>query len=83
MVSVPPVVGDASTLIDAFDYFRVAGKLGVAIIRSPTGWGKTSEVRQLYADLADRQGSVSLSLPVTPRRRENDRRVACRRRFVS
>ena len=57
MVSVPPVVGDASTLIDAFDYFRVAGKLGVAIIRSPTGWGKTSEVRQLYADLADRQGS--------------------------
>jgi len=27
--------------------------------------------------------SVSLSLPVTPRRRENDRRVACRRRFVS
>ena len=51
------MVDDASTLIDAFDYFRGAEQLGVAIIRSPTGWGKTSEVRQLYADLADRQGA--------------------------
>ena len=49
--------GDGSTLIDAFDYFQGVEQLGVAIIRSPTGWGKTSEVRQLYADLADRQGS--------------------------
>ena len=33
--------------------------------------------------MAPSLGSVSLSLSVTPRRRENDRWAACRRRFVS
>jgi pimeloyl-ACP methyl ester carboxylesterase len=45
----------------------------------------TDAERAALAELDERtmDGSVSLSLPVTPRRRENDRRVACRRRFVS
>jgi len=64
------------------DLFGLHGKVAVVTgASSGLGVAAARSLAEARADVA--LGSVSLSLPVTPRRRENDRWAACRRRFVS